>query len=139
MRTALRPKAYYCLEAGRTANPAAPVNGTIVTVQPCSTTDNYQKWTYTSNLYSNYAQQYLIQPYGASTSHLCLTMTIGSTPPGLTYDTAHAGRCTDSRRTATSTSKRVTETPLPDLSQKWNAPPNVAVNQLKNTLEPPNP
>ena len=38
---------YYCLEAGNTASPSAPVNGTIVTSQPCSTTDHYQKWTYT--------------------------------------------------------------------------------------------
>ena len=126
--------AYYCLEAGHTASPSAPVNGTIVTSQPCLTTDNYQKWTYTKNYYSNYSQQYLIQPYGASVSHLCLAMTIGSTPPGLTYDTATAGGA-----------------PIPaygyislqtcdgSLSQKWNAPPNPQLNQLKNTLELPNP
>jgi hypothetical protein len=125
---------YYCLEAGHTASPSAPVNGTIVTSQPCLTTDNYQKWTYTKNYYSNYTQQYLIQPYGASVSNLCLAMTIGSTPPSLTYDTANAGG-----------------TPIPaygyislqtcngSLAQKWNAPPNPQQNQLKNTLELPNP
>jgi hypothetical protein len=131
-------KDYYCLEAGATANPAAPVDGTIVTVQPCSTTDNYQKWTYTSNYYSNYLQQYLIQPYNASTSHLCLTMTIGSTPPSLSWNSS--GGTTPipaygyiSLHTCNSTA------PVADLSQKWNAPPNVVVNQLKNTLELPNP
>jgi hypothetical protein len=125
---------YYCLEAGHTASPSAPINGTIVTSQPCLTTDNYQKWTYTKNYYSNYTQQYLIQPYGASVSNLCLAMTIGSTPPGLTYDTVNAGG-----------------NPIPaygyislqtcngSLSQKWNAPPNPQQNQLKNTLELPNP
>ncbi len=130
---------YYCLEAGRTANPAAPVDGTIVTVQPCSTTDNYQKWTYTKNYYSNYLQQYLIQPYGASTSHLCLTMLIGSTPPGLTYDSAHAGGTPIPAYGYIYLHTCNTATPLADLSQKWNAPPNVVVNQLKNTLELPNP
>jgi hypothetical protein len=129
---------YYCLEAGHTANPTAPINGTIVTVQPCSTTDNYQKWTYTSNLYSSYAQQYLIQPYGAATSHLCLTMTIGSTPPGLTYDTVNAGGAPIPAYGYISLQTCNTAA-SPDLSQKWNAPPNVAVNQLKNTLELPNP
>jgi Tfp pilus assembly protein PilX len=126
--------AYYCLEAGNTASPSAPINGTIVTSQPCLTTDNYQKWTYTKNYYSNYTQQYLIQPYGASVSNLCLAMTIGSTPPGLTYDTTNAG-----------------SNPIPaygyislqtcngSSAQKWNAPPNPQQNQLKNTLELPNP
>ncbi|HEY8730038.1 MAG TPA: hypothetical protein VIL94_10670 [Acidothermaceae bacterium] len=131
--------AYYCLEAGRTATPAAPVDGTIVTVQPCSMSDNYQKWTYTKNYYSNYLQQYLIQPYGAATSRLCLTMTIGSTPPSLTYDTATAGGNPIPAYGYISLHTCNTAAPVADLSQKWNAPPNVAVNQLKNTLELPNP
>jgi Tfp pilus assembly protein PilX len=131
-------KDYYCLEAGNSPNPSAPISGTIVTVQPCSTTDHYQMWTYTQAFYSNYAQQYLIQPYGASTSNLCLTMTVSaSTPPGLTYSSAGGG------------------TPIPaygyiwlescnsvapiDLSQKWNAPPNPPQSLLKNTFEQPNP
>jgi Tfp pilus assembly protein PilX len=130
--------AYYCLEAGNSASPSAPINGTIVTSQPCSSTDNYQKWTYTSNLYSSYAQQYLIQPYGAATSHLCLTMTIGSTPPGLTYDTVNAGGAPIPAYGYISL-QTCNTVASPDLSQKWNAPPNVAVNQLKNTLELPNP
>jgi hypothetical protein len=129
---------YYCLEAGNTASPSAPINGTIVTSQPCSTTDNYQKWTYTSNLYSSYLQQYLIQPYGAATSNLCLTMTIGSTPPGLTYDTVNAGANPIPAYGYISL-QTCNAAASPDLSQKWNAPPNVAVNQLKNTLELPNP
>jgi hypothetical protein len=134
-------KDYYCLEAGNAPNPAAPVNGTIVTVQPCSTTDHYQQWTYTQKYVSNYLQQYLIQPYGASVSNLCLTMTIGSTPPGLTYDSAHAGGTPIPAYgyidVETCNSK---PSPFyPDLSQKWNAPPLVNVNQLKNTLELPNP
>jgi hypothetical protein len=126
--------AYYCLEAGNSANPTAPVDGTIVTVQPCSTTDNYQLWTYTKNYYTSYAQQYLIQPYGASTSNLCLSMTIGSTPPALTYNSAQAGG-----------------TPIPAYGyislqtctgggwQKWNAPPNPQSNEQKDTFEQPNP
>jgi len=130
--------AYYCLEAGNTASPSAPINGTIVTSQPCSTTDNYQNWTYTSNLYSSYPQQYLIQPYGAATSHLCLTMTIGSTPPGLTYNTTNAGS-TPIPAYGYISLQTCNTAASPDLSQKWNAPPNVAVNQLKNTLELPNP
>ena len=131
--------AYYCLEAGGTATPAAPVDGTIVTVQPCSLSDNYQKWTYTKNYYSNYLQQYLIQPYGAAASHLCLTMTIGSTPPLLTYDTTNAGGNPIPAYGYISLHTCNTAAPTADLSQKWNAPPNVAVNQLKNTLELPNP
>ena len=101
--------------------------------------DNYQKWTYTKNYYSNYLQQYLIQPYGAATSHLCLTMTIGSTPPSLTYDTATAGGNPIPAYGYISLHTCNTAAPVADLSQKWNAPPNVAVNQLKNTLELPNP
>jgi hypothetical protein len=126
--------AYYCLEAGNSANPSAPANGTIVTSQPCLTTDNYQKWTYTKNYYSNYAQQYLIQPYGAGVSNLCLAMTIGSTPPGLTYDTANAGGAPIPAYGYISL-----QTCSGSLAQKWNAPPNAAQNQLKNTLELPNP
>jgi Tfp pilus assembly protein PilX len=124
---------YYCLEAGNTANPSAPINGTIVTSQPCSTSDNYQKWTYTKNYYSNYTQQYLIQPYGASVSNLCLAMTIGSTPPGLTYDTVNAGGAPIPAYGYISL-----QTCSGSLSQKWNAPPNPQQNQLKNTLELPN-
>jgi hypothetical protein len=131
-------KDYYCLEAGAGPSPAAPVDGTIVTVQPCSTTDHYQQWTYTSNYYSNYLQQYLIQPYGASTSHLCLTMTIGSTPPSLPWN-GSGGTTPIPAYGYISLHTCNTTAPLPDLSQKWNAPPNVAVNQLKNTLELPNP
>jgi Tfp pilus assembly protein PilX len=126
--------AYYCLEAGNTSNPSAPINGTIVTSQPCLTTDNYQKWTYTKNYYSNYSQQYLIQPYGASTSNLCLAMTIGSTPPALTYDTVNAGGAPIPAYGYISL-----QTCNGSLAQKWNAPPNAAQNQLKNTLELPNP
>jgi hypothetical protein len=131
-------KDYYCLEAGTTANPAAPIDGTIVSVQPCNTADNYQLWTYTKNYYSNYLQEYLIQPYGASTSHLCLTMTVGSTPPGLTYSSAGGGTPIPAYgyiwlHTCNASAPQV------DLSQKWNAPPNPQVNQLKNTLELPNP
>jgi hypothetical protein len=64
-------------------------------------------------------------------------MTIGSTPPGLTYDTVHAGYAPIAAygyiflQTCNSAAS-------PDLSQKWNAPPNIAQNQLKNTLELPN-
>jgi hypothetical protein len=131
-------KDYYCLEAGTTPNPAAPVDGTIVSVQPCNTTDHYQQWTYTKNYYSNYLQEYLIEPYGASTSHLCLTMTIGSTPPGLTYSSAGGGTPIPAYgyiwlHTCNASAPQV------DLSQKWNAPPNPQVNQLKNTLELQNP
>jgi hypothetical protein len=131
---ALSSSPYYCLEAGNTANPAAPINGTIVTSQPCLTTDNYQKWTYTKSFYSNYAQQYLIQPYGAGVSNLCLAMTIGSTPPGLTYDTVNAGGAPIPAYGYISL-----QTCSGSLAQKWNAPPNAANNQLKNTLELPNP
>jgi hypothetical protein len=130
---------YYCLEAGSTANPAAPTDGTIVSVQPCNTTDHYQLWTYTKNYYSNYLQQYLIQPYGASTSHLCLTMTIGSTPPSLTYDSVHGGGTPIPAYGYISLHTCNSLAPQVDLSQKWNAPPNPQVNQLKNTLELPNP
>jgi hypothetical protein len=129
---------YYCLEAGNTSNPAAPTSGTIVTVQPCSTTDHYQLWTYTSNYYSNYTQQYLIQPWGAATSNLCLTMTIGSTPPGLTYNSPAAGGTPIPAYGYISLST-CNSAASPDLSQKWNAPPNPQSNQLKNTLELPNP
>ncbi|HEY3925584.1 MAG TPA: RICIN domain-containing protein [Acidothermaceae bacterium] len=123
---------YYCLEAGASATPAAPVDGTIVTVQPCNTADNYQLWTYTSNLVSSYANQYLIQPYGAATSNLCLSMTIGSTPPGLTYSGGGGAPIPAygyiSLQTCTGTAW-----------QKWNAPPNPQSNAQKNTFEVPNP
>ncbi len=109
---------YFCLEAGSTANPMAPINGTIVTVQPCRKTDNYQKWTYTRSAGSNYAGKYLIQPYGAGASNLCLSMTIGSTPPGLTYNGAGGVPIIPaygyiSLQTCTGTGW-----------QKWNAPAN---------------
>ena len=123
---------YYCLEAGTSATPSAPVDGTIVTVQPCNTSDNYQLWTYTSNLVSSYANQYLIQPYGAATSNLCLSMTIGSTPPGLTYSGGGGAPIPAygyiSLQTCTGTAW-----------QKWNAPPNPQTNAQKNTFEVPNP
>ncbi len=122
---------YFCLEAGSTANPTAPINGTIVTVQPCSKTDNYQKWTYTNSLGSNYAGDYLIQPYGAGASNLCLSMTIGSTPPGLTYNGAGGTIIPAygyiSLQTCTGTGW-----------QKWNAPANPQASGMKNTYESPN-
>ena len=65
-------------------------------------------------------------------------MTIGSTPPGLTYDTAHAGGAPIPAYGYISL-QTCNAAASPDLSQKWNAPPNIAVNQLKNTLELPNP
>jgi Tfp pilus assembly protein PilX len=123
---------YYCLEAGTSAAPSAPVNGTIVTVQPCDHTDHYQMWTYTSNFVSSYPNQYLIQPYGASTNNLCLSMTIGSFPPGLTYNGSGGGTIPAygyiSLQTCTGTAW-----------QKWNAPPNPQTNAQKNTYEVPNP
>jgi hypothetical protein len=122
---------YYCLEAGTTSTPSAPVNGTIVTVQSCSKTDHYQLWTYTKNYYSNYAQQYEIQPYGGAVSNLCLSMTIGSTPPGLTYSGGGGAPIPAygyiSLQTCTGTAW-----------QKWNAPPNPQSNLQKGTFELPN-
>jgi hypothetical protein len=128
---------YFCLEAGSTSNPSAPVDGSLVTVQPCSTTDNYQKWTYSkptsaATAAASYASQYLIQPYGASSSNLCLSMTIGSIPTTPSYDTTHGGG-----------------QPIPAYGyislqtcngggwQKWNAPPNPQSSVLKNTFEEP--
>src|SRR5665213_648676 len=123
---------YYCLEAGTSATPSAPVNGTIVTMQPCDVTDPYHLWTYTSNFVSSYPNQYLIQPYGASASNLCLSMTIGSTPPGLTYSGGGGAPIPAygyiSLQTCTGTAW-----------QKWNAPPNPQTNAQKNTYEVPNP
>jgi hypothetical protein len=122
---------YYCLEAGSTANPSAPVNGTLVSLQPCSTGDNYQQWTYTKALVAGYANQYQIRPYGASTSNLCLSMTIGSTPPGVTYSNGGGAPIPAygyiSLQTCTGTGW-----------QKWNAPPNPQSNGLKNTYESTN-
>ena len=103
-----------------------------MTVQPCDKTDHYQLWTYTSAFVSSYPNQYLIQPYGASTSNLCLSMTIGSTPPGLTYSGGGGAPIPAygyiSLQTCTGTAW-----------QKWNAPPNPQTNAQKNTYEVPNP
>jgi hypothetical protein len=128
--------AYFCLEAGNTANPSAPIDGTIVSVQPCVTNDVYQKWTYSkptsaATAAASYASQYLIQPYGASSSNLCLSMTIGSTPPALTYG-ANAGGAPIAAYGYISL-----QTCNGGGWQKWNAPPNPQSSVLKNTFEEP--
>ena len=127
--------AYWCLEAGNTTSPhAVPSNGTVPSLQPCVTSDNYQKWTYTQAYYSNYAQQYLIQPYNASANNLCLSMTIGSHPPSTPWSDPSGGGMPP-----TGWGYISLQTCDGKAWQKWNAPPNPQTSAQKNTFEVPNP